>query len=49
VYLLGKKYLGTPANIVATNKKIEEHFKSVIWITYRSGFPYLLKGSDKNK
>jgi len=42
-YLLGKEFSSNPANLNEVNARLAQTFKEIIWITYRSGFPELLK------
>ena len=49
-YLLGRQFQSNPANVQETNLSIAATFRDIIWITYRSGFPELLKdcGNDSS-
>lgn len=42
-YLLGREFSANPATVKEVNKQLAQTFKEIIWITYRSGFPELLK------
>lgn len=47
-YLLGKEYSCDPADHEQKNLQLANAFRDIIWITYRSGFPELLKGADSS-